>query len=289
MSENPKSFRVLLTKSRLEKGLLAISRKFRHLFPPPEQRLTVFFDDEVVPQLKPSMPYESTTRECRIYNLRKWFQKHRLKVGDWVEVIVKATGYQLIFRKRTEEEARYRQELQGAATEEQATEALHKLAQTQRCSARRAAIKERECLARQPWERKRVTVAPRERYEGVSASLRALLKAIYEGRCQICEFTFQKRNGEPYFEVHHIDPDDGHQPQNLLVLCANCHAQMEHAEVRVKRDENGWVVAVIVNGEEKTVHQALLVETRLPSRTMLFAFFAICWFLSEVAKLRQIV
>lgn len=261
------SFRVFLTKSRLEKGLLAISRKFRSLFPSSAQKVTVFFDDDAKPYQKPYTPYESTTRECRIYNLRQWFRKHQAVVGDWVEVIVETTGYRLIFRKRSEEEIRYRRELQEAETEEHATNALRKLAQTQRRSLRKAALKELERLSKRTWERKRVIAAPRERYEGVPASLRALLKVVYEGRCQICGFTFFKRNGEPYFEVHHVDPEGGHQPQNLLVLCANCHAQMEHADVAVERDAQGWIVAVTINGERRPVHQAL--STSLSVATLL--------------------
>jgi len=268
-----KSFRVVLTKSRLEKGLLAISRKFQRLFPPSAQKLPVFFDEETTPHQKPYTPYESKTRECRIYNLRHWFRKHQATVGDWVEVIVETKGYRLIFRKRSEEEARYRRELQDAETEKQAEDALCKLAQIQKRSTRKAAIKELERLARQIWERKRVTAAPRERYEGVPVSIRALLKAVYEGRCQICGFTFLKRNGEPYFEVHHVDPKGGHQPQNLLVLCANCHAQMEHASVEIKRNEQGWVVAVIINGEERPVYQALLTQGRRSTKPNISVFF----------------
>lgn len=255
--ERGASFRVLLTKSRLAKGLLAISRKFQRLFPPSVQKVTVFFDDSKTPQQKPYTPYKSTTRECRIYNLRKWFHKHKASVGDWVEVIIETTGYRLIFRRRSEEEARYRQQLQDAETEGQAAEALRKLSKTQRRSQYKTALIELKRLAQQTWNRKRITIMPRERYEGVPASLRALLKAVYKGRCQICGFTFLKRNNEPYFEVHHVNPDVGHQPQNLLVLCANCHAQMEHAKVEVKRDQNGWVIGVIINGEYRAVYQAL--------------------------------
>jgi len=263
------SFRVLLTKSRLEKGLLAISRKFRSLFPSSAQRVTVFFDDDSKPYQKPYTPYESTTRECRIYNLRQWFRRHRAAVGDWVEVIVEATGYRLIFRKQSEEEMRYRRELHEAGTEEHATNALRKLAQTRRRPLRKTALEELERLSKKTWERKRIVTSPRERYEGVPASLRALLKVVYEGRCQICGFTFFKRNGEPYFEVHHVDPEGGHQPQNLLVLCANCHAQMEHANVAVERDAQGWVVAVTINGERHPVHQAL--STSLNVTTLILA------------------
>lgn len=255
-----KGFRVLLTRSRISKGLLAIRRKFQRLFPPSAQKVTVFFDNETTPQLKPYTPYESTSRECRIYNLRQWFRKHQATAGDWVEVIIEETGYRLVFRKRTEEESRHREELKRAETEEQAQEALRKLAQTQRRPLRQTALKELQRIAGQTWERKRVIIMPRERYEGVPASLRTLLKIVYQGRCQICGFTFLKRNGEPYFEVHHIDPAGGHQPQNLLVLCANCHAQMEHAEVAVERDAQGWVTAVIINGERRPVYQALSIS-----------------------------
>lgn len=281
------SLRVPLTKSRLEKGLLAISRRFQKLFPPSAQKLSVFFDDDATPHQKPYTPYESTTRECRIYNLRQWFRKHQATVGDWVEVVVEASGYRLIFRKRSEEEAKYRKELQDAETEEQAEDALRKLAQTQRRSTRKAALKELERLVRQAWERKRVTVAPRERYEGLPVSIRALLKVVYEGRCQICGFTFLKRNGEPYFEVHHIDPNGGHQPQNLLVLCANCHAQMEHANVEVKRDEQGWVVAVVINGEERPVYQALLTKAHQLITPTISVFVAFWWAYGTLVGIKQ--
>jgi 5-methylcytosine-specific restriction endonuclease McrA len=244
--------RVTLTSSRIKRGLLAIPRKLEHLFPRVAKEITVFFDDSMKPHQKPYTPYESTARECRIYSLRQWFRKHQASEGDRVEIVKEEAGYRLIFRSR--EEVRYQRELQTAKTEEQAEEALRRLAR----------------LAQQKQQRKRVRVAPRERYEGVPASLRTILKTVYKGRCQICGSTFLKRDGEPYFEVHHVDPEAGHHPQNLLVLCANCHAQMEHAEVAVKRDEGGWVVMVVINGKERAVRQALTPKryqsllTRLP-------------------------
>lgn len=261
MRELPGNLRFLvkLTKSRIEKGLLAFPRKFQRLFPSVPGKVTVFLDDDQIPRQKPYAPFESTTRECRIYNLRSWFLKHKAAVGDWVEVVVEATGYRLLFRRRSEEEeAKYRQQLQSAKTEKQAEDALNRLAQARQRSVDKVALEELERLSRQVWERKRIMVAPRNRYEGVPASLRTLLKIVYGGRCQICGFTFLKCDGEPYFEVHHVDPGAGHQPQNLLVLCPNCHAQMEHADISIKRNEQGWVVAVIINGEERPVHQAFV-------------------------------
>jgi 5-methylcytosine-specific restriction endonuclease McrA len=259
---------VTLTSSRIKRGLLAIPRKLEHLFPRVAKEITVFFDDSMKPHQKPYTPYESTARECRIYSLRQWFRKHQASEGDRVEIVKEEAGYRLIFRSR--EEVRYQRELQTAKTEEQAEEALRRLAHRRRLSQRTMALKELARLAQQKQQRKRVRVAPRERYEGVPASLRTILKTVYKGRCQICGSTFLKRDGEPYFEVHHVDPEAGHHPQNLLVLCANCHAQMEHAKVAVKRDEGGWVVMVVINGKERAVRQALTPKryqsllTRLP-------------------------
>jgi hypothetical protein len=171
--------RVVLTSSRIKKGLLAISRKFQPLFPSVAQKITVFFDDAVTPHQKPYTPYESTTRECRIYSLRRWFRKHRASEGDWVEIVKEAAGYRLIFRSR--EEIRFQRELQAAKTENQAEEALRRLAHRRRLSQRATALKELARLAQQIQRRKRIPVAPRERHEGVPVSLRMLLKMVYRG------------------------------------------------------------------------------------------------------------
>ena len=64
-----------------------------------------------------------------------------------------------------------------------------------------------------------------ESRESVPASLRAILARLYKGQCQISGFSFLKRDGEPYFEVHHIDPLLGHHAKNVLVVCPNVHAQ----------------------------------------------------------------
>ncbi|MCX7642426.1 MAG: HNH endonuclease [Armatimonadetes bacterium] len=281
---NKAGFLMLLTKGRSGKGSQAISRKFRPPFPHSTQKVTALFEGESKPHRKPCIPFKATTRESRAYSLRQRLLKHEATVGNWVEVIAEEAGYQLTFRKRSEEEVRYRNELQEAETEEQATNALRKLTQTQKRSLREAAIKELRRLSRRTWDRKRVVVTPRERYEGVPASLRALLKTVYEGRCRICGFTFRKRNGEPYFEVHHVDPEGGHQPQNLLVLCANCHAQTEHSDVSARQASQGWVVAVTINGERRPVYQALFRS--LPTRPMLLALWSFLTLYHHATSLR---
>jgi hypothetical protein len=65
------------------------------------------------------------------------------------------------------------------------------------------------------------------------------LKALYDGHCQICDFTFRKKDGTNFAEVHHLEAlsEGGKEdPKNLLVVCANCHRQLHHAKV----EKVGW-------------------------------------------------
>ena len=70
-------------------------------------------------------------------------------------------------------------------------------------------------------------------------------------------FRKKKRNGEPYFEIHHLDPGVGHHPTNLLVVCPNCHAQFEHATVTDFKWAGNWLVGVMINSKRFAVRQPL--------------------------------
>jgi predicted restriction endonuclease len=94
----------------------------------------------------------------------------------------------------------------------------------------------------------------------VPPGIRVLLRELHSGKCQLCSFTFEKRNGEPYFEIHHLDPEIGHHPANLLVLCPNCHAQFEHAIVTNFEWARNWLVGVTINGKRITVRQPLACD-----------------------------
>ena len=87
--------------------------------------------------------------------------------------------------------------------------------------------------------------------------IRVLLQELHDGKCQLCSFTFEKRNGEPYFEIHHLDPGVGHHPSNLVVVCPNCHAQFEHATVTDFRWAGKWLVGVMINGRCFALRQPL--------------------------------
>jgi HEAT repeats/HNH endonuclease/PBS lyase HEAT-like repeat len=67
-------------------------------------------------------------------------------------------------------------------------------------------------------------------YRSVAAKERAVSER--GPGCQVCNFRFRKKDGNEYYEGHHIEPvsrggtDDD---WNLLVLCANHHRQLHYA------------------------------------------------------------
>src|SRR5207245_524064 len=118
-------------------------------------------------------------------------------------------------QERQEQNAR--QKLRAARTDSEAEQELSTLSRLSRKRPREVAQEEllriAQESARQP--RPRVFPGAAERHEGVPSGLRVLLRELHDGRCQVCSFTFEKRNGEPYFEIHHLDPKVGHHPSNL--------------------------------------------------------------------------
>ena len=71
--------------------------------------------------------------------------------------------------------------------------------------------------------------------------------------CQLCQFTFKKKDGKNYNEIHHIIPltEKGKDEKiNTLVLCANCHRKLHYATTDFSKIASG---IVIINKEEKTI------------------------------------
>ncbi len=251
------TIQIRLTKGRLSRGLIAIPKEFHDWFPVSDGYLSILFDRARKPRKKRFRTSQSSARELRIYGLRAWYKKHHAEEGDWIEISRKGSHYHFVFCSRKRLEASYRRQIERAKTEAEASEALDRLAELQRKRTRRAALEELRRLAHTQIARKYRSTPARAHLERVPSGIRVLLQEVYQGKCQICGFSFMKKDGTPYFEVHHIVPTEGHHPKNLLVLCANCHAQMEHAQVSFQRTPDGWVEKVVINGVEKRVYQAL--------------------------------
>lgn len=89
-----------------------------------------------------------------------------------------------------------------------------------------------------------------------NAKLPNKLKRLYDSKCQICGFTFKKKNGDYYSEVHHIIPlgESGSDlVNNMVVICSNCHSQVTYAETKLgKLAENKR--EIFINGEKKFIN-----------------------------------
>jgi len=96
------------------------------------------------------------------------------------------------------------------------------------------------------------------------------LKELYQGRCQICNFTFKKKDGQNYSETHHIIPlgeQGSEEIKNIIIVCSNCHSQIHYDEAIWKGFGNN-IRYVEINGvlkevKYKPVHFQAVRETEL--------------------------
>ena len=97
-----------------------------------------------------------------------------------------------------------------------------------------------EAISAEPETWQRFDTVPTKKWESRNYDTRIFLKEEYHGQCQICGYTFYKRNGEPYFEgLYLISRTEAawiDRPGNVLCLCANCCARLLYGEVETDGD-----------------------------------------------------
>ena len=282
MTGETQRFTIRATASRIEKGLLAVPQRFRDWFPREKGPIQVAFDDEEDTKAITFHPYDPVAKENRIFGLGQWISKRGIRDGDVISITIEDTDrplYRIALGRyvREREEQKARHGLTAARTDSEAVQELSKLSRLAKRRPREVAQEEllriAEGSARQP--RPRTSPVARERHEGVPSGTRVLLRELHDGKCQLCAFTFKKRSGEPYFEIHHLDPEIGHHPSNLLLLCPNCHAQFEHAVVTDFKWLGIWLVAVVINGKRIVVRQPLAHDSVRRTLLGLIVAFAV--------------
>src|SRR5438105_3009214 len=77
---------IKITRSRIDKGLLAIPVSLLDKFPKEKRKITIFFDDEEQSSIKNFTPSNSSSQECRINGLASWFVKN--KIQDQDEIVI---------------------------------------------------------------------------------------------------------------------------------------------------------------------------------------------------------
>lgn len=247
-----------LTKSRINKGLLAIPVSITENFPKKKTKVHVFFDDSDFPIERNFTPYESSSRECRIGGMREFYEKNNMKGGD--EIVIQILGenrYRILSEHKFKLLVNmYQNEFDDSENEQRAEEKIKSLAIITNTDKKTVIGSEFLRLSRKAIEPRKYREQRSGRdKETVSHSVRQLLGEVYECKCQLTDFTFLMKNVKPYFEIHHIRPDSGHHLKNLLVVSPNVHAQFEYANVEEHYDEEDWLRKVKFNEKKFTVKQ----------------------------------
>ena len=264
---------IRMTQSRLDKGLIALPISLAtEWFPSKNTSINVYLGNSNVIQLKNYSSYKSKTREARIGGLAQWFQETKLNDGN--EIVIQFIDkenyiYRLIpesnFIKRTKE---LQKDFDDSKNDDDASDKILTLTKWLDLKEKEVAINEYNRLINEMDLIKRRVIEKSSSCitENAPSNIRIILEKIYKGHCQVCDFSFLKKNGKPYFEIHHINPSIGHHLKNIVLVCANCHRQFTYANVRHIFHNNGWLTQVIFNDKQYSLNQVIL---EMPQRKIL--------------------
>jgi predicted HNH restriction endonuclease len=196
--------------------------------------------------------------------MKDWFKENEIKNGN--EIVIQVINkenfiYRLIPEQKFIKETRELQlRFDRSESEQEASEKLATIAQWTSLDKKQVVYNEYNRLVNTITTQDREYVEKRlnRARETTPANLRTLLGTLYQGHCQMCDFWFLKRDNSPYFEIHHLNPLQGHHPKNLVVVCGNCHNQFEHANIHSEYNKDAWLIRVSFNERIYQVNQIAL-------------------------------
>ena len=247
------------TKSRIDKGLLAIPVSLVSKFPKSDSKIYLL-DDKGKEEAKTYTPYHSSSRECRIGGLKAFYSKYKIKDGDEIVIqIIDVGKYKIIPEKYFNERIRkLESNFEKSINDKEAEQNIQNLSYATNKYSIEVIQSEFVRLSKKEIdERKTKLIPPTKTKENVPASLRKMLIVLYGGKCQISGFTFIMKNGNPYFEIHHIDSLKGNHIKNLLVVSPNIHAQFTYTEPVHYFDSDSWLRKVRLNDNTYSVFQII--------------------------------
>ncbi|MCL2131068.1 MAG: HNH endonuclease [Lentimicrobiaceae bacterium] len=247
------------TKSRIDKGLLAIPVSLIEIFPKSADKIYLI-DENGKEEKKSFTPYNSSSRECRIGGLKNFYEKYEIFNGDELVIqLLDDKKYMIIPEKifGTTLMAKLH-EFEKIDNEKLLDEKLSSISKFANLSKKDILKNEFIRLSsNEVKKRKTITKQKITTKENVPFALRKILLNLYEGKCQVSNFTFLMKNGLPYFELHHIDALKGNHLKNLIVVSPNVHAQFTYANLEQKFDNDGWLREVKFNDNLFKVSQII--------------------------------
>ncbi|MDE0472578.1 MAG: hypothetical protein OXH57_11630 [Ekhidna sp.] len=245
------------TKSRINKGLLAIPVSLIDLFPENTNKIFLVNDDGQI-ERKKFTAYNSSSRECRIGGLRTFYENQGIVDGEELVIqlldsdkfrILPERLFQHILRSK-------RADFEQSISEDEIDKSLNDISLF--VNLTHTQILKNEFIFRSKQEIKKRKFVEKNKTkvrESVPCSIRKILLELYSGKCQVTNFTFLTESHKPYFDIHHIDPEKGNHFKNLLVVSPNTHAQFTHCTLEQNFDKEGWLRKVKFNNNEFKVFQ----------------------------------
>lgn len=247
------------TKSRIEKGLLAIPVSLIDLFPKTGSKIFLVNQNGVVEE-KSFTPYNSSSRECRIGGLRAFYETYQISDGEELVIqMIDENKFKILPERVFSEKLKNVMfEFENSKDKTQTENILSTLTEITNLSKSEVLKNQYVMLSNTNIEhRKKVEKNATLVRESVPYYIRKILLELYKGKCQLSNFTFITKSGNPYFELHHIDQDKGNHLKNLLVVSPNIHAQFTHTNKEEFFDEEGWLRKVKFNQDEYLVNQII--------------------------------
>jgi hypothetical protein len=249
---------IKLTRSRINKGLLAIPISLIDNFPKTRGKIHIYFDESKLPEEKNYTPFESTSRECRIGGMTEFYQTNKAEEGDEIVILfLGKNGYRILMEEKYKQIIGKHQRLFDVSkSEDVVKEKIEVLSGLTNTNREQVVKSEFLRLSKQPFEKRLIKPAHLSSIkENVPHSVRKILEEIYQGRCQLTNFTLKMRNGKFYFETHHLKPNLGHHLKNIVVICPNVHAQFGYSRLKEYYDNDGWLRRVQFDGNSYNVTQ----------------------------------
>jgi hypothetical protein len=254
---------VRTTQSRIAKGLLAIPVSLIDLFPKFSSKIYLL-DENGKEEIKTFTPYNSSSRECRIGGLKEFYVKNKIKDGDELVIqLLDDDKFKIIPETFFEKEIlETEKRIDSSEKETEVERHIRRLSKITNKNSNEVLKSEFVRLANEKLTTRKTRIIPKiKTKENVPAALRKILLELYNGKCQVSNFTFLMKSEKPYFEIHHIDPFKGNHLKNLLVVSPNVHAQFTFAKVEQYFDDANWLRKVRFNDETFPVFQ---ITDKLP-------------------------
>ncbi len=251
---------IKISQSRLSYGMIAIPRSLLFLFPDFSSDIFILFNNSQILQRKKFIISEKN-KEARIYGLSQWLKKN-ITIPDDEIVIQLVDKEKLIYRFINEKKylqtiIEWENKFDNTNKEPLAYKYLTNLTAFNSIDLYTSSVSQFIRLSKKELlKRNIIQINNSTKRSNVPVNIRVLLEKIYFGKCQICNFSFLKKDNKPYFELHHIFPDLEAHPKNICLVCANCHKQFTYANVNYELN-NGWLSQVAFNDKIYKVNQVI--------------------------------